>query len=480
VRRHVDQPVPRHRGQLQAEYISGGSSGGSAAAVALGVGYASLGTDAAGSIRMPASCCGLVGLKPTHGLVPQSGLIPTIVEHIDHIGPLTRSVADARAMLEVIGVPDPDDPHSSSRPAPASPERDDLAGVRVGVPQAWFWDELDPQVEAAARAVLDMMTRDGATLVSVPMDIAALAPLLLFPVFVEAYVFHQPTLDVQPELYPPDLRHHLMGAQYVLAQDYIRALRVRRLVMEALRSALEGVDVLAMPTIPVLPLRIADAPADPIAPEAAALLRNTSVINQSGHPAVSLPMALAAEGVPMGFQLVGQAHDDHALLAVAEAVERLIGFDRAALSAGGTGTTTGNPLGRELSTSSFVVPESHLDLLTRPLVAHLGTVRPDGAPQVNPMWFFWDGTYLRFTHASTGQKYRNVQAEPRVSVSIDDPDQQARFIELRGRVERVEPDPDAAFFAELAKRYSMEGVSPPSGVSVRVVMWVRPETAFCL
>ena len=312
----------------QPEYIAGGSSGGSAAAVALGVGYASLGTDAAGSVRMPASCCGLVGLKPTHGLVPQRGAIPTLAEHIDHIGPLTRSVADARAMLEVMGAPDPHDPHSSPRSAPPSPEREDLTGVRVGVPQAWFWDELDPQVEAAARAVLELMTRDGATMVPVPMDIGALAPLLGFPLIVEAYVFHQPTLDAHPELYSPELRHHLMAGQYALAQDYIRALRVRRMVIEAVRGALEGVDVLAMPTMPVLPLRIADAPDDPLAPEAAALLRNTFVINQSGHPAVSLPMGLAAEGVPVGFQLVGQVQDDHGLLAVAEAVERLVDFDR--------------------------------------------------------------------------------------------------------------------------------------------------------
>jgi len=125
-----------------------------------------------------------------------------------------------------------------------------------------------------------------------------------------------------------------------------------------------------------------------------------------------------------------------------------------------------------------VVPESHIDLLTRPLIAHLGTVRPDGSPQVNPMYFLWDGTYLRFTHTSTRQKYRNVQADPRVSVCIEDPDQRPRFIELRGRVERMEPDPDAAFFAELAKRYSMGHVSPPDA-PVRVVMCVRPETAFC-
>jgi aspartyl-tRNA(Asn)/glutamyl-tRNA(Gln) amidotransferase subunit A len=322
----------------QPQHIAGGSSGGSASSVALGVGYASIGTDAAGSVRIPASCCGLVGLKPTHGLVPLRGLIPTGNEHLDHVGPLARSVADTRAMLQVMAAADPDDPHSSPRPpAPAQP-RDDLAGLRIGVPEAWFWVDLDPQVEAAARAVLELMTSHGATTSPVPMDIVHLAPLLLFPVFAEAYVFHQPTLDACPELYSPDLRHQLMAGQYVLAQDYIRALRARRLVVEAVRRALDGVDVLAIPTLPVVPPRISDAVQ---APDVLSLIRNTSVINQSGHPAVSLPMGLAAEGVPMGFQLVGQVHDDHGLLAVAETVERLIGFDMF-LPATRTGTSTRN------------------------------------------------------------------------------------------------------------------------------------------
>jgi aspartyl-tRNA(Asn)/glutamyl-tRNA(Gln) amidotransferase subunit A len=321
----------------QPEHIAGGSSGGSASSVALGIGYASIGTDAAGSIRIPASCCGLVGFKPTHGLVPLRGVIPTGSEHIDHIGPLTRSVADAQAVLQVMAAPDPDDPHSSPRTASSAPPREDLAGLRVGVPEAWFWDELDPQVEAAARAVLDLMTSNGATTSPVPMDIGHLAPLLLFPLFVEAYVFHQPTLDACPELYSPDLRHQLMAGQYVLAQDYIRALRARRLVVEAVRRAIDAVDVLAMPTLPIVPPRISDVET----PDVLELIRNTSVINQSGHPAVSLPMGLAAEGVPMGFQLVGQVHDDHGLLAVAEAVERLIGFDRSALATR-TATATRN------------------------------------------------------------------------------------------------------------------------------------------
>jgi aspartyl-tRNA(Asn)/glutamyl-tRNA(Gln) amidotransferase subunit A len=322
----------------QPEHIAGGSSGGSASSVALGIGYASIGTDAAGSVRIPSSCCGVVGLKPTHGLVPQRGLIPTGSEHVDHIGPLTRSVADARAMLQVMAAPDPDDPHSSPLPAYPAPPRDDLAGLRVGVPEAWFWDGLDAQVEGSARAVLDLMTSHGATPSTVPMDIVHLAPLLMFPLFVEAYVFHQPTLDACPELYSPELRHELMATQYVLAQDYIRALRARRLVIEALRRALDGVDVLAMPTLPIVPPRISDAMN---ARDVVTLIRNTSVINQSGHPAVSLPMGLTAEDVPMGFQLVGQAHDDHGLLAVAEALERLIGFDSSLLTTR-TGTAIPN------------------------------------------------------------------------------------------------------------------------------------------
>lgn len=308
----------------QPEHITGGSSGGSAAAVALGVGYASIGTDAAGSVRMPASCCGLVGLKPTHGLVPLRGLIPTSAEHIDHIGPLARSVADARAVLEVMAGPDPDDPHSSPHPAPPSPPLDDLAGVRVGVPEEWFWTGLDAQVETAALAVLDRMAAAGADVVVVPMDIGHLVPLLRVAMFAEAYVFHAPTLAAAPQLYSPELRHRLMAGQYVLAQDYIRALRVRRLVIDAVCGALDGVDVLAMPTMPVLPVPISAAET---ASEVSAMSRNTSVFNQSGHPAISLPMGLSLEGLPMGFQLVGHAHADHRLLAVAEVVERLVGFD---------------------------------------------------------------------------------------------------------------------------------------------------------
>lgn len=122
-----------------------------------------------------------------------------------------------------------------------------------------------------------------------------------------------------------------------------------------------------------------------------------------------------------------------------------------------------------------MIPETHTDLLTRPLFAHLATVRPDGMPQVNPMWFGWDGEHLRFTNTTKRRKHRNITEEPRVAVSINDPDQPYRYLEVRGRVVRIEPDPGAAFFAHLADRYSLALDGPPPDAADRVVFVVRPE-----
>ncbi len=122
-----------------------------------------------------------------------------------------------------------------------------------------------------------------------------------------------------------------------------------------------------------------------------------------------------------------------------------------------------------------MIPAEYADLLTRPLFGHLATVRPDGTPQANPMWFSWDGEYLRFTNTTTRKKYRNVTAEPRIAMSVNDPDRPYRYLEVRGTVERIEPDPGAAFFMELAKRYGLELDGPPGDAADRVVFVVRPE-----
>lgn len=122
------------------------------------------------------------------------------------------------------------------------------------------------------------------------------------------------------------------------------------------------------------------------------------------------------------------------------------------------------------------LPESHADLLTRPAFAHLATIRPDGSPQSNVMWFEWDGELLRFTHTSTRQKYKNLQAEPRVAVSIADPDNNYRYVEIRGTVESItEDDAQASFYRHLQERY--DSIYPINDAAVRVIIAVRP-TAF--
>jgi PPOX class probable F420-dependent enzyme len=121
-----------------------------------------------------------------------------------------------------------------------------------------------------------------------------------------------------------------------------------------------------------------------------------------------------------------------------------------------------------------LIPATHQDLLTRPLFAHLATIRPDGTPQVNPMWFAWDGSHLRFTNTTTRRKYRNVTANPDVAVSINDPDQPYRYLEIRGRVIRIDPDPDAVFFGELADRYQLAMDGPPGDAADRVIFLVEP------
>lgn len=130
-----------------------------------------------------------------------------------------------------------------------------------------------------------------------------------------------------------------------------------------------------------------------------------------------------------------------------------------------------------MTPSTSLVPESHRDLLTRPLFGHLATVRPDGRPQANPMWFAWDGTFLCFTNTTKRQKYRNVTAHPEIAMSVNDPDRPYRYLELRGTVERIEPDPGGRFYLELAERYGLPMSGPPRDAAHRVKYLVRPHSS---
>jgi aspartyl-tRNA(Asn)/glutamyl-tRNA(Gln) amidotransferase subunit A len=307
-------------------FIPGGSSGGSAAAVSLQVGYASLGTDSGGSVRMPAHFCGQVGLKQTHGAVSLKGCMPTGTGHTDHIGVHARSVADAREVFSVMAGYDPLDAHSSSRPLVPFERAVDPAALRIGVPREYFWDNLDPEVDSVCRAALLAMERQGASLVDVPFATGALLPLARAAGMAEGFIYHEPYLKSRLLDYGEDIRYRLLAGEFVLAHDYIRAMRVRRLVQEEMARLLATIDVLAMPTVPV--------PAFPIPslsggagtpPNVMVMLQNTMVFNQTGHPAISIPAGHTAAGLPVGLMLAATAFHDYRLLAAAEAFEAVLG-----------------------------------------------------------------------------------------------------------------------------------------------------------
>ncbi len=308
------------RNPWDPERIPGGSSGGAAACVSLHIGHAALGTDAGGSVRGPASLCGLVGLKQTHGLVSLKGLVAAANWSVDHIGPLTRDVEDAKLLLHLLQGYDPADPESNPKTAEPHPPLAGLKGVRVGVPETVFWEGLDPEVEHTCRATVALMAEAGAEIVPLTLETIGLLTISRPASMVDSLVFHEPYLREHPEDYGEELRHRLMASQYVLASDYVRALRVRRLWTEECTQVLHTVDVMAMPT--------RSAPAHLIGdPAASQPLSNTSPFNQAGVPAISLPAGLTTGGLPVGFQLVAPAWQDYRLLAIAGVVERLIGFD---------------------------------------------------------------------------------------------------------------------------------------------------------
>ena len=314
--------------------IPGGSSGGAAAAQSLQIGYAALGTDSGGSVRMPASLCGLVGLKQSHGLVSLAGCMPTGTWSTDHIGPLTRTVADASLMLSIMQGFDPRDSDSANRAPEPSKTYQTLEGITVGLPEKFFWEELDPEVERVCRHTVRVMQEFGARVLPVQVETIDLLQVSRLAMVAESFVYHEPYLRDHLEDYGEDIRYRILSGQYVLASDYVRATRVRRLFVEEMSRSLDSVDFLAMPTMPV--------PATPIGAKTtmvdgkevaisgvggSTLGRNTSPGNQAGVPAISIPVGLTESGLPIGFQLMAGAFQDLKLLEVARFMEGVIGFD---------------------------------------------------------------------------------------------------------------------------------------------------------
>jgi len=302
------------RHPLDPSRSPGGSSGGSAVAVADGMCFASMGTDTGGSIRIPAAACGLVGLKPTCGELSTEGVVP-LSPTLDHIGPICRSVEDAAIIYGTLRG-DPAAPHTASS---------DSHPLRLAIPRHYFLSALDSQVAAAFETACERLRESGATLtdVSVPHagDIVAIYLHIVLP---EAAAYHAKTLERRPEDYTPNVRTRLEMGRYILGEDYARALAGRELIRREVDAVLEGVDGLFLPAlaipapkigVPIVRIGGAEEPVRNV------MLRCTQAFNISGHPAIALPCGATTEGLPIGAQIVGAYSDTKGLLRVATAVD---------------------------------------------------------------------------------------------------------------------------------------------------------------
>ena len=312
--------------------ITGGSSGGSGAATAAGMCFAALGSDTGGSVRIPACLCGIVGLKPTYGLVSRRGVLP-LSWSLDHVGPMARTVEDAALMLNAIAGHDGQDPGSLDAPMQDYTQAlsEGLDGVRVGVLGGDYVLVLDPEVEGAVAAALKVMEALGARVtrdITIPLaEYAGAANTTI--ISAEAATIHARYLDDQPEAYGDDVYQRLTLGRLIPATDYINAQQVRRQIHRQVLEALEGIDVLALPMMPVPAPRIEEVSVQIGGSQVdvrTALTRYTGLFNLSGLPAISVPCGFTGQGLPVGIQLVARPLAEATLLRAAHAYEQAAGW----------------------------------------------------------------------------------------------------------------------------------------------------------
>jgi aspartyl-tRNA(Asn)/glutamyl-tRNA(Gln) amidotransferase subunit A len=301
--------------------IAGGSSGGSAAAVAAGMCFAAIGTDTAGSIREPAALCGCVGLKPTYGRVSSRGVIP-LSSSLDHVGPLTATVADAAIVLQAIAGYDPADITTSDVPVTdyVSAVCETSKSLRVGVPPAYFYDDLDAEVAAAIEQVLDVIKTLVADVKEINLDVPTNRKLQS----AESYAYHAENVAKTPEMYQAETLRRINSGASVSAAEYILRRREMDEARRSIREIFGKVDVLITPTMPMPAPAIADLKKSPEAlrPVELKLLRNTRPFNVWGLPAISVPCGFTQTGLPIGLQFAGPHWREDLVLRMANAYEQ--------------------------------------------------------------------------------------------------------------------------------------------------------------
>jgi aspartyl-tRNA(Asn)/glutamyl-tRNA(Gln) amidotransferase subunit A len=301
----------------------GGSSSGSGAALAAGLAYGAMGSDTGGSIRWPAFCCGIVGMKATYGRVSRAGVFP-LSWNLDHTGPMTRTVRDCAVMLQACAGYDPQDPASANVPVPDFTAQlgRDVKGMRIGVPRKLFADNCGKEILAAFGTAATQLSKLGAELIDVDSITFGELWAVFWPlVCADAAAYHLDDLRTRPNDYNPDLKLTLAMGTLVSATSYLQSQRAREQVRRRMLQQLGTVDLFMLPTTGMMPAPIrSESPGMWLMNENFAIY--TPLFNLTGFPALALPCGFSAAGLPIGFQLAGKPFDEATVFQAGYAYEQ--------------------------------------------------------------------------------------------------------------------------------------------------------------
>lgn len=326
-----DEPCGATHNPWDPERWTGGSSSGTACAVAAGMALGGLGTDTGGSVRIPAALCGVTGFKPTYGLVPKSGCIP-LAYSLDHIGPVARTAQDCALLLQATAGPHPEDPASVDRPVEAYTERldGDLSGLRIGVDSLQrFVDPeiMDPAVPDVFATAVGQLAALGARIVPIELpyyeDVTEVYDITMSG---EALAYHAADLAKRWYDYGVSTRTVIASGTFYTAADYVQAQRIRRLGQKALSRLFGDVDLVVTPTTSVAAPLFGEL--DRYYSRSGLWALHTQYWNAVGNPAISVPMGFNGNGLPLGLQIAGPAFADAEVLRAADAFQRVTSWHR--------------------------------------------------------------------------------------------------------------------------------------------------------
>ncbi len=298
------------RNPVNPEFIAGGSSSGSAVAVASGMCYAAIGTDTAGSIRQPASLCGVVGLKPSYDLVSTRGIIP-LSQSLDHAGPIARTVEDVAILLDAIA--ERSENYSANF-------KSGIQDFVLGIPRKYFYDDLDPEIARAVENAIDLLASKAKAVRQIECPVEQDRTIFN----AESSAYHRDKIASSANLYDPETLRRLKTGEGVSDTQYQDALSHLRDTRQKIGEMFRDVDLLLTPTTPEPTPRIADLLKDvsKLRPAEIVLLRNTRPVNAWGLPAISVPCGFSSEGLPIGLQIIGPPHGEKNVLGAAYAFEQ--------------------------------------------------------------------------------------------------------------------------------------------------------------